>query len=139
MFRLTRIASLLLGLLAVPAAAADVIPPQLVGVWVSKDVLLDSADRLVEGQAIYVRGDGLVVLNGRVAGEPPAEGQGMVARYDAANSTLRLRFGPNCKDLAMPFDPVANVLRSGAPLHRRYARLSADLVEYVERHRIGCR
>ena len=76
-------------MLSTPIAfAADVIPPQLTGVWVGDGAVLQDNQMLTQGQALYVNANGKAAM---IAAYPPI-GLEAVAHYDEQTHVLSLDF-----------------------------------------------
>ena len=76
--------------LALPLHAADLIPPELVGEWVSPDAKFDRR-LLAKGSAVYVGTNGLAA----VFGAPPPIGMTGKAAYDPKTFTLTMDLHDN--------------------------------------------
>jgi hypothetical protein len=90
--------------------AADTIPPELVGEWVSPDARF-SRELLTKGGALYLRDNGFAA----VFGAPPPIGMAGTASYDPKTFTLSLdlrdRGTPTAVlKLTIIFDPKAKTL-----------------------------
>jgi hypothetical protein len=111
-----------LATLASAALAADQIPPELVGVWVTDGAVL-KGQLLFEGQAVYLGADG----TGAIVGGPPPIGFKIVATFNAQTNELGLdayegtKRGPHH---SFTFDPKSGAIDLGAPkhdlLHRKF-------------------
>jgi hypothetical protein len=118
-------------LVSASACAADVIPPQLVGVWATEQSLL-KGPYLLEGQAMYLDADGI----GAMVGGPPPIGFKIVATFDPSTNTIEFdayegkQRGPHG---SLRYDPRQNTVDSGAPEHRPMSRRFDRVTEEVKR------
>jgi hypothetical protein len=116
-------------LVAASACAADVIPPNLVGVWATENAVL-RGPYLMQGQAIYLGPDGV----GAVVGGPPPIGFKIVGKFDPATNSLNFDayegeqhvfLGP------LSYDPTRETIDTGAPKHlpmtRRFSNFSDEM------------
>jgi len=107
---------LLIGILAasaIRADAADSLPTDLVGEWVTEKTEF-TQDVLSRGAALYLTVRGV----GALLGAPPPVGAMGPATYDARTRTLTLRLIERGQDKAICdfiYDPRAKTLRAEAP------------------------
>lgn len=108
-------------------SAADVIPPELVGVWATESSLL-KGPLLIEGQALYLSSDG----RGALIGGPPPVSYKIVASFDAASNAVEVDLieqGQTVGHRSLSYDAAQQTIDSGEPKHQPLRRRFDALTE----------
>ena len=121
-----RIAALVALFLALPAYAADVLPPDIVGIWTTPNSVL-RGEALFEGYGLYLDSDGV----GTLIGGPPPIGVRIVATYNPDTRAITCRLTERGKSVGtgnFTYDPARKVIldHKGIELYRRFDSVNAS-------------
>lgn len=113
-----------LAVAAADSAEAEPIPPEMVGIWVTEDAVMQGT-LLFEGQAFYLGADGVAAW---VAGPPPI-GVEMQCSYESqlsAVSCTTIETDGNAHSGRIPYDATSNrFVVDDHPLLRRFEEFDA--------------